>query len=229
MGRPKLSFPLILVNFKCYPESIGRRGLRLAQEVERASRETGICLAVAPQYVDIRLVAEETGLPVFSQHIDPVPADKYTGAVLPESVYEAGAVGTLINHSERRLQLATIDDCIRRARQVGLMSLVCTNNPEVSQAAAALSPDMIAYEPPELIGTGISVSKARPEAVTDAIRLVRKITSALPVLCGAGVSTAEDVKVALRLGTGGVLLASGVVKAKDPYGLLLEMAQACAR
>ena len=218
---------MILVNFKGYSESIGRKGLELARHIERASQETGVCLAVAPQYVDIRLIAEETKLPVFSQHIDPVPPEKNTGAVVPESVYEAGAVGTLINHSERRLELATIDECIRRARRIGLVSLVCTNNPEVSLAAAALSPDIVAYEPPELIGTGVPVSKAQPEAVTSALNLVRRTAPFLPVLCGAGISTAEDVRIALELGTKGVLLASGVVKAKDPYRLLSEMAQAC--
>lgn len=227
MERPKVSFPLILVNFKLYLESTGRRGLKLARDAERASQETGVCIGVAPQYVDIRLIAYETKLPVFSQHIDPVPADKNTGAILPESVYEAGAAGTLINHSERRLELAAIDECIRRAKQTGLVSLVCTNNPEVSQAAAALGPDIIAYEPPELIGTGVPVSRARPEAVTNALNLVRRTGPTLPVLCGAGISTAEDVRVALRLGTKGVLLASGVVKAKDPYRVLLEMARAC--
>lgn len=218
---------MILVNLKCYPEGIGRGGLKLARDAERASRETGVCLGVAPQYVDIRLIAEQVRVPVFAQHVDPVLADKNTGAVLPESVYDAGAVGTLVNHSERRLELAAIDECIRRARQVRLTSLVCTSSPEISQAAAALRPDLIAYEPPELIGTGVSVSKARPEAVTDALNLVRETAPGLPVLCGAGITTAEDVRVALKLGTKGVLLASGVVKAKDPYGLLLEMARAC--
>ncbi|MEM1569639.1 MAG: triose-phosphate isomerase [Candidatus Bathyarchaeia archaeon] len=222
-----LEYPVIIVNFKIYIESTGKRGLELAKLAEKASKETGVCIAVAPQTADIRLVAENTNIPVFAQHIDPVTPGAGTGAILAEAVKEAGAIGTLINHSERRLTLADIDACVKRARQIGLISLVCTNTPEVTYATAALNPDVIAYEPPELIGTGIPVSKAKPEAVTEALRLVEKINPSLPVLCGAGISTGEDVKKALELGTKGVLLASGVVKAKDPYRVLIDMAKAC--
>jgi thiazole synthase ThiGH ThiG subunit len=37
------------------------------------------------------------------------------------------------------------------------------------------------------------------------------------------------VAAALRLGTEGVLVASGVVKAKDPYTVLLEFAECITR
>jgi len=43
------------------------------------------------------------------------------------------------------------------------------------------------------------------------------------VLCGAGISTGEDVKAAIGLGTEGVLLASGVVKSADPKAVLLDL------
>ncbi|KYH37631.1 MAG: triosephosphate isomerase [Candidatus Bathyarchaeota archaeon B24] len=222
-----IKYPVIIVNFKIYIQSVGRKGLELAKIAEKVSKETGVCIGVAPQTPDIRLIAENTEIPVFAQHIDPLPPGRGTGAVLPEAVKEAGAIGTLINHSEKRLRLADIDECVKRAREVGLISLVCTNTPEVTYATAALGPDIIAYEPPELIGTGIPVSKAKPEAVTAALELVRKINPGLPVLCGAGITTGEDVKKALELGTRGVLLASGVVKAKDPYKVLLDMANSC--
>lgn len=222
-----LSYPIIIVNFKVYIESTGKRGLELAKIAERVSKETSVCIAVAPQAPDIRLIVENTDIPVFAQHIDPVTPGAGTGSILAEAIKEAGAIGTLINHSEKRLTLADIDTCIKRARQVNLISLVCTNTPEVTYAVAALNPDVIAYEPPELIGTGIPVSKAKPEAVTEALKLVEKINPRLPVLCGAGISTGEDVKRALELGTRGVLLASGVVKAKDPYKVLVDMAKAC--
>ena len=38
----------------------------------------------------------------------------------------------------------------------------------------------------------------------------------MPVLCGAGISTGEDLAAAADLGAEGVLLASGVAKADDP-------------
>jgi len=43
------------------------------------------------------------------------------------------------------------------------------------------------------------------------------------VLCGAGVKTGKDVKRALELGAVGVLLASGVVKSKDPKKALQDL------
>jgi triosephosphate isomerase len=46
------------------------------------------------------------------------------------------------------------------------------------------------------------------------------------ILCGAGITTGKDVTAALKLGTKGVLLASGIVKAKEPYKVLSEMAEA---
>jgi triosephosphate isomerase len=143
-----------------------------------------------------------------------------------DSVKEAGAVGTLINHSERQLKLSDIDTAIKLAREKEIVSCVCVNNPSVSVAVAVLKPDIVSIEPPELIGTGVAVSKAQPEIVTDTVRLVREVNQKSAILCGAGISRGEDVAVALKLGTQGVLVASGIVKAKDQYSILREFADA---
>ncbi len=188
-----------------------------------------MCIAVAPQFVDIGRIASEVEIPVFAQHIDPITPGSHTGHILPQAVREAGAVGTIINHSERGLKLSDISATIKIARENGLTSVVCADTPEVSAAAAALKPDMIAVEPPELIGTGIPVSKARPEVVTNSIELVRKVNPTVVILCGAGITKGEDVEAALRLGTEGVLIASGVVKAKDQYAALLDLAEAMTK
>ncbi len=222
----KLRTPIILINFKTYEEATGRRALKLAETAEKVSLETETCIGLAPQLTDIAPVARLVTLPIFAQHVDPIPPGSFTGHILVESVKEAGATGTLINHSERRLKLADIDTAVRRAREAGLVSVVCANNPEVSAAVAALKPDMLAVEPPELIGTGIPVSKAKPEVVSGTVELVKEINSDVRVLCGAGITRGEDVAAALRLGTEGVLVASGIVKAKDPYKVLLEFAEA---
>jgi len=222
----KLRTPIILVNFKTYQEATGKKALKLAETAEKVSLETEVCVGLAPQLTDLAPVARLVTLPVFAQHIDPITAGSFTGHVLPESVKEIGATGTLINHSERRLKLVDIDTTIRRAREAGLVSVVCANNPAVSAAVAALKPDMLAVEPPELIGTGIPVSKAKPEVVSGTVELVKEINSDVVILCGAGITRGEDVAAALRLGTEGVLVASGVVKAKDPYRVLLDFAEA---
>ncbi|MEM1550891.1 MAG: triose-phosphate isomerase, partial [Candidatus Bathyarchaeia archaeon] len=150
----------------------------------------------------------------------------YTGYVLPESVKYAGAVGSLINHSERKLGLSDISAVIARAREVGLVSVVCSESVAVSTILAAFKPDMIAIEPPELIGTGIPVSKAKPEVITSAVRAVKRINPEVAVLCGAGITSGGDVAAAIRLGVEGVLISSGIVKAKDPYKIMLEFAEA---
>jgi len=222
----KVRVPIILVNFKTYAEGTRKKALELAKICEKVGKETDVSVGVAPQLADISLVASTVSIPVFSQHIDPISYGSFTGHVLPEAVKEAGAVGTLINHSERRLKLADIDAIVSRTRENSLVSVVCSNNTAVSAAVAALKPDMVAVEPPELIGTGIPVSKAKPEVVSGTVEAVRRVNPDVTVLCGAGITRGEDVAAALRLGTRGVLVASGIVKAKDPYSVLLEFADA---
>lgn len=222
----KIRTPLILVNFKTYPQGIGKKAMALAKTAEKVSLETDVCIGVVPSFVDISSIAGFTSIPVFAQHIDPIEFGSFTGHVLAESIKEAGAIGTLINHSERQLKLVDIDATIKRTQELDLVSIVCANNPVVSAAVASLKPNMTAVEPPELIGTGIPVSKAKPEVVTSTVALIKQITPNMVILCGAGITTGEDVAAALRLGTKGVLVASGVVKATDPYKVLLEFAEA---
>ena len=215
MPSLKVSFPLILINFKAYREASGRRGLELAKVAEKVSKDTGVTIAVAPQLTDLAFIASQVEIPVFSQHVDAVEPGSHTGHVTLEAVRDAGAVGTMLNHSERRVRADQVDVVVKKARELRLLTVVCSNTPEVTAAMAALGPDMVAIEPPELIGTGIPVSRAKPEVVTSSVDLVKKINPNVKVLCGAGITTGEDVAAALRLGTVGVLLASGVVKAKD--------------
>jgi triosephosphate isomerase len=222
----KLQTPTIIVNFKAYLEATGKKAVELAKQAEKVSTETGICIGVAPQFADIFAVAQTAEIPVFSQHIDPIQPGRYTGHVLAEGIREAGATGTLINHSERRLKLSDIEAIIKLLREKNLVSCVCTNKPNVSAAVAALKPDIIAIEPPELVGTGIAVSVSQPEIVTNTVRLVREANPEITVLCGAGISHGEDVAAALKLGTQGVLVASSIVKAKNPYDILHEFADA---
>nr|WP_175059829.1 triose-phosphate isomerase [Thermococcus sp. 2319x1] len=218
-----LKEPIIAINFKAYIEATGERALKIAKAAEKVYKETGITIVVAPQLVDLYRIAQEVEIPVFAQHIDPIKPGSHTGHVLPEAVKEAGAVGTLLNHSENRMVLADLEAAVRRAEEVGLMTMVCSNNPAVSAAVAALNPDYVAVEPPELIGTGIPVSKAKPEVITNTVELVRRVNPEVKVLTGAGISTGEDVKKALELGTVGVLLASGVTKAKDPEKAIRDL------
>jgi triosephosphate isomerase len=225
----KVTYPLILINYKTYLESLGNRGILLAKAAERISTEYGICIAVAPQFLDIQKIATEVSIPVFSQHLDPEPPGSHTGYVTPESVKGAGACGTLLNHSERRLRADTIEDSITRSKELGLLTCVCANTSRVGMALSTLNPDMVAIEPPELIGSGISVSKAKPEVIKSAVEMIKSVNPAVHVLCGAGITDGTDVLRAMELGSEGVLVASGVVKAKDPEKILRDFASTLTR
>lgn len=216
--------PIIVVNVKTYLESTADKALELAGIMQEVMKKTGTYMAIAVQPTDINTCVHHIDIPVFAQHIDPIKPGSSTGWILPESIKAAGAQGTLINHSEHRLILADIDTCVSRAKQLGLCQIVCSNNISTSKAVAAFSPDFIAVEPPELIGGDISVTTADPGIVSGTVDAVKSMNKHVHILCGAGVKNGKDVAKALELGADGVLLASGVVKAKDKHAVLQDLA-----
>ncbi len=215
--------PVIAVNFKTYQEASGPAAVELAILCEEVARESGSSVVVAPPLADIALVASSVRIPVFAQHLDPVPSGSTTGHITVEDIKSSGAKGTLINHSERRVKIAEIHEVIDRCRVAGIESIACTNNLAVSRACAAMEPSFVAIEPPELIGGEVSVTTANPKIVSDTVESIRRISEDVHVLTGAGVKTGRDVSKALELGTDGVLLASGVVKAKNRKAVLQDL------
>lgn len=218
--------PFLLINFKTYLESTGKRAVELARKLEAVSQEAGVKVGVAPQFCDIEQVASNVELPVFAQHVDPITPGAYTGHILAESISAAGGVGTIINHSERTLKLSEIEKSVEHSRDIGLSTVVCAGTAKLGAAVALSEPTMVAVEPPELIGSGRAVSKERPDVITESVRRIRAVNPKVMILCGAGVTTGEDVYAALKLGTQGVLVASGVVKASDPQKVLRDFCQA---
>lgn len=218
-----MNTPIVILNYKTYLESSGENALELARALKSASEESGITMVAVPQAADIYRIQDQISLPIFAQHIDPITPGGHTGSNLIETLIEAGISGSLINHSENRMKLADIDEVIQLCKQNDIESCVCTNNIATSKAIATFSPDAVAVEPPELIGTGIPVSQAQPEVVEDSVKGVKSINKKIKVLCGAGISTGDDMKAAMDLGADGVLLASGIVKAENPKEALLDL------
>ncbi len=216
--------PLIVINFKAYSESAGERGLALARTCQAVAGETGTSIAICPQVQDLSWIARQVEIPCFAQHADRFEPGPRTGYTVLEGIKAGGGLGTLLNHSEHHILLAEVDEVVERARSLGLLAIVCANNTRVSATAAALHPYAVAVEPPALIGTGMAVSKADPEIVSTSVETVKGIDEKVLVLCGAGITTGEDVRAAIELGAEGVLLASGVVKAKDPGAVLRDLA-----
>jgi triosephosphate isomerase (TIM) len=215
--------PFILINLKTYREGMGQQAHRIASAAQAVASDSGVMIGIAPSYIDIHPIARHYELPVYAQHTDGAEPGAHTGAINAEALRQAGATGSLVNHSERRLSLADIEASVSALRAVKLVSVLCTNNEVTSAAAAALAPDYVAIEPPELIGSGISVAKANPEIIRRSVEAVHAVNANVKVLTGAGIQSGECVKTAVELGTDGVLLASGVVKAKDPELVLRDL------
>ena len=212
---------MIFVNFKTYQSGTGEEGLLMAKIVERVSRETGIEMAVVVQVADVLRISREVLVPVWCQHIDGIEFGAHTGWVLPEAVKANGAIGVMLNHSERKLVLRDIEQAVVRARDVSLKTLICAANPEEVGQVLGLEPDLVAYEPPELVGSrDKSVASDKPETVREVIKLAGQER----ILIGAGIHSVEDIRVGLELGAFGFLVAKDIMEARNPEEELRELA-----
>lgn len=217
---------LFIVNFKNYAEVSGRNSLKLAQAAEYVANRSKIKIAVAPPAGSLANIANTVSIPVFAQHLDHSELGSTTGFMVPEIAKSYGASGSLINHSEHRLPVQTIKHLVERLRNLKMVSVVCARTPAEVRKMAEFAPDYIAIEPPELIGSGIAVSKAKPSVITRSIDAVNDVNPNVSVICGAGIVSAEDVSAAIRLGSRGILVASGIVKAKNWKVKIKELADA---
>ncbi len=220
-----MKLPILIINFKAYGEAAGRRAVEIAKAAEKVARELGVNIAVAPNHLELALVAQSVEIPVYAQGADVETPGAYTSHVAVDNIKVAGASGVILNHSEAPLRLNDLAKLVARAKAVGLDVVTCAPDPKTSLAAAALGPHAVAVEPPELIGTGRAVSKYKPETVVETVRLVSTHFPDVAVITGAGIESGEDVEAALRLGTKGVLLASAAVKTKDHYQKIMELAK----
>lgn len=216
---------MIIVNFKTYESAVGAAAVALAKIHEVVAKETGSEIGVAVGALDLAQVIAAVKIPVFAQHIDPAEYGSFTGGIVPELVKQMGGVGTLLNHSEKRLG-EKLFTSVKAAKKVGLKVIVCAeDDTEAAKIASELQPDFVAVEPPELIGGDISVTSANPDIIKSSVEKVGET----PLLVGAGVKNGEDVKTALQLGAQGVLLASGITKADDPAAVLRDLASGLSK
>ena len=205
----------------------GDSALALAKAADEASAKYDVRIIYTPQYTDIYRIAHETShLLVFAQHMDPLPAGRGLGSVLPEAVKSAGAVGVMLNHCEKPLSLPDLKRTIQRADEVGLVTIVCADSIAEAKAIAYLGPNIIVAEPTELIGTGTASNMAY---VMASIEAVKGVNPEIQVLQGAGISSAEDVYKVIRAGAEATGSTSGIIKATDPYAMIDAMIGAVRR
>ncbi|MEC9200821.1 MAG: triose-phosphate isomerase [Candidatus Thermoplasmatota archaeon] len=213
--------PLIIVNFKTYQGAQGHSAEVLARAME--SVQTDARLVAAVSALDLSSVVKAApNLEVWCQHLDPISFGSNTGWIHPETAMARGAKGTLINHAEHKVsleQVAMLLDQVPEEFEV----CACAADVDEARALAALVPNYVAVEPPELIGGDISVTSADPGIVSGTVSAVIQTNDQVQVLCGAGVKSGKDVSTAMDLGAKGVLLASGVTKSENPFEALSEL------
>ena len=218
-----LRTPLLIINLKNYLEASGKATIDLAVTAESVARDTGVEIALAPSSPFLSEIAKIVELPILAQHLDVAGPGSTTGSLVPEIVQNAGIGGSLVNHSEHRIPRNEIREIVQRLGKLDMTSILCAQDQTEVSELSKLLPTMVAIEPPDLIGSGVAVSKAKPELVSDCITAARGSDSGATVICGAGIITGEDVKAALQLGARGVLVASGIVKNKDWRKIIEEM------
>ncbi len=206
---------MIIINFKTYKEGTGKNAIKLAGIASKFKE-----VYVAVQAADIFSVSK-VNKRVLSQHIDSIEHGRNTGFILAESVKEAGAIGTLINHSEHRISKRMIKDVVKRCRELKMLSIVCVKSAREGKKIIKFKPDVIAYEEPRLIAGKIPITNLTKK-IRKFIKIIRKRDKRIKILCGAGISKPEDFKIALKEGYNGVLISSAIMQTKNPARLIKE-------
>ncbi|MBR2570792.1 MAG: triose-phosphate isomerase [Clostridia bacterium] len=222
MGRMGLQPPFFEIGPKNY--LYGDQIIDLAMAADEAAAEYDIRVIFTTPYADIREVAKRTkNLYVFAPHMDAIPVGRGLAWVLPESVRAAGAAGAMLNHSERPLEVAVLCRTIERARELNMMTIVCSDTIREAKSIAQMGPDMMVVEPVELIGTGEACGM---EYVKASVEAVRSVNPEIGVLVGGGIANGEDVYNVLMAGADATGSSSGIAKAKDPGAMAREMLRA---
>ncbi len=216
---------MFVINCKNYEEISGDKIIKFVKIAERISKKYKVKIAIAPPQHLIALVANSS-IPILAQHIDDSKVGSTTGFVIPELLKKSKVSGSLINHSEHRISSKEIVKLVSKLKKLKLISVLCVKNVSEARKYAKLNPNYIAIEPPELIGSGKAVSKEKPRLITKAAEAVKSAKNNTKLLCGAGIVSGEDVTKAVELGSKGILVASGIIKAKDWNKIISEFAKA---
>ena len=217
----------VFINFKTYPQGTGREAIELAKILRQAQDKfASVKIIPVVQAVDVFRIRQAVDIPVWVQHVDWQPQGQYTGWVNLEAVLEAGAEGTLLNHSEHQIPPGMIKQVLGRVRDIrgiggnkGFEVMVCCKTLGQMERLVKLKPEFVGYEISELIGGEVSITDSNPKAIKHAVELCGKI----PLIVGAGVHQAEDLKKAMDLGAKGVLVSSAVVLAENPRQKLEDL------
>lgn len=156
-------------------------------------------------------------LHLLAQHMDPDRPGKSVGRVIAEALADAGADGVMLNHADHQMRLDQVAAAVERAQANGLMTLACAADEREAAAIAALSPDILLYEPRAMIGHG---GGAHRPWIAPINALVRAIAPGTLLMHAGGIATPEDARNVIRAGAAGTGATSAIVKAGDPYEVI---------
>lgn len=216
----KLRFPMILVNFKAYREAFGIRGFEIAKACFDVAKKQKITIGVAVPFTEINKISK-LKIPLFAEHFDPGSLGAHTGYTPIQAIIENGAMGSLINHSEHPMSLDKIKEAVKETKKNKIISVVCVPDQKILEKVVLFKPDIVALESPKLIGGKNAISKEMPQAIRKAAKTARE--HSIDFLCGAGIHSMSDAKKAIEEGSDGILIASSVMKAKNPSDVLTKL------
>lgn len=217
--------PFLIVNPKSY--LYGKESLKLAQAADKTAAETGLPIYFTCPFADIRYIKENTShVIVTAQHMESLRPGRGMGHVLPESLKEAGAEATFLNHAENSMTVAELCKTIARAKELGIQTIVCADSVAEAVAIAKFAPDILLCEPTDLIGTG---KVAGDSYIHESVSQIRAVDPDVKVMIASGITTADDVYNVVRLGADGTGATSGILNAPDPAVRIQEMAEAILR
>ena len=211
--------PFFIVNTKSY--LYGDDAMKLAKISDKLAEKYDIDCLFTGQLVDLPEIAKNTNhLIITAQHMDSLHPGRGMGHVLPEALVHQGIKAVVLNHAEYPLTIAELDATIKRAKEVGLLTIVCSDTVEQCKAIAELNPDVMICEPDSLIGTGNSSNEDYIKSTTEAIR---NVNPNILIMQAAGVSTDADVTKIMKLGADGTGGTSGIIKAPSWEEKISEM------
>ena len=209
--RKTLSVPF----FEIGPKNVLRRPElhELLAAAQLHSRRQGVCVIATLPVTEIEPAARLfPDLHLFAQHMDPDLPGYSVGRVIAEALADAGASGVMLNHADHLMRLDDIAAAVGRARSNGLTSLVCAADEAAAAAVAALSPDILLYEPRALIG---HAGGARRPWIPRINALVRAIEPRTLIMHAGGVATPENARDVVRAGAAGTGATSAIISAPD--------------
>lgn len=219
-----LKKPFFTVNPKSYLH--GKELMNLALKADELAEKYDLSIFFTAPLIELSDIIKNTKhvIPT-AQHMDEISVGTGMGWASPEILAAKGVKATFLNHAEHPLEINKINKIIKKAKELGIITILCADSISEAKALALLKPDIMLCEPTELIGTGVTSDDSYIIDTNDAIK---SVNPDVLILQAAGISTPNDVRKMMELGADGTGATSGIVKATNPVKVLEEMIEVIA-